>query len=110
MFVEGCPFDHISLQSIVNFRDQLERQCLQHSISLVVEDTSVDYLEYGRRRYAMAEKIVELGADDQDLCRRMLNHNVVCYLRDERFPVRWRYQCFVRNSLTVYTSLASPVE
>ena len=115
MFVESRPFNHVSLESIVDSRNQLEGQCLNRSLKSASslfegkENKTRRHtnLEDGRRRYAVAEKIVELCADDQDLRGRMLNHNIIRHLRDERFPVRWCYWRLIRNRLTTYIHLIS---
>ena len=48
----------------------------------------------------MAEKIVKLSTDDQNLRRSMLSHNVVCDLRDKSLPIWGWYGRFVGNLLT----------
>ena len=100
MFVESRPLDYISFKGVVNLRDQLEGQSLRRSISFTARQVGTDYLEYGCRRYAMTQKIVELGADNENLRRGVFCHDVVCYLRDKGFPVWWWYGCLVRDLFT----------
>lgn len=100
MFVESRPFNYISFKGVVNLRDQLEGQSLRRSISFTARQVERDYLEYGRRGYAMTQKIIQLGADNQNLRRCMLGHDVVCYLRDKGFPIWWWYGRLVRDLLT----------
>ena len=100
MFVESRPFDYISFKGVVNLRDQLEGQSLRLSISFTARQVEGGYLEYGRWWYAMTQKIIQLGADNQNLRRCMFCHDVVCYLRDKGFPVWWWYGCLIRDLLT----------
>ena len=62
-------------------------------------------LENGGRGNAMAEQIIELRANLQYSCRRMLRHDFIGDLTNERFPIRGRYWGGVRNLFTVISDL-----
>jgi hypothetical protein len=85
MFIKRTPLHYIRLQRIIHEGNQLECQRL--------EDCS--------RWNAMCEKIVEFGANFEDLGGCMLGVDVCGDGTDESFPVgRWN-GCYIRDFLAV---------
>ena len=73
------------------------------SLDSVKADNAV-YLQYGRRRDAVAEQIIELSTDLQKSRRRMFRHDFICDLSDKRFPIRRRHRSLIRNFLAMLCS------
>ena len=102
MLVKSRPLDHVCFQCVVNLWYEFEGQCLYRiSIFRFRGQIHATYLQYGRRRYAVTQQIIQLRTDLQKPRWRMFCHYLIRNLSDESFPIWRRDGGLIRDFLAV---------